>query len=456
MIWVIQTTGAGTWTVPSGIVNPVTVHCWGGGGGGGSGDDSNGAGCGGGGGGYAGVTYTMTVGNVYNVNVGAGGAADVDGGDTWFSSSTAQLAGGGGCGDNADDGSQGGGPGGGTGETSWQTGNPLSTNIGTNSFIGGYGAQGTSSSSGLLVGNIGGPAGGSATACQNGVTPANLSNAYDSRLQLLVYGIGQGCGGSGAVQADSMASTAGSVFGGGGGAGASSSLTASAGGNGVIVIIDSAAPTVNNYIGGGTGSWTNPASWSLGRIPQHGDAITFVGSTNGGPNFNQGPSSLLVIASMDTSGAAVADICGTNPNLVIAPGGTLVMGTLGPWGGNAASAASCTFNSQKVGGGLVNNATFNGTAAIENNSVPYSFDLSGFFGVTVWNSSQGLGLPGKPLLFAPATHGAKNLRITATAMSLGFALSSGAELAAGAGSGGLQGHSYEMNVEFAIPPRRAW
>src|SRR5580658_9873515 len=172
MIWVIATTGAGTWTVPSGVVNPVNVYGWGAGGGGGSGDDLNGPGAGGGGGGFSCVHYTMTVGNIYNLSVGAGGTADTDGGDTWFSSSTAQLAGGGGCGDNADDGNQGGGPGGGFGGTSWQSGNPLSTNIGTTTFIGGFGAQGANSGS-PVAGTVGGAGAGSATAYQNGVSPAN-------------------------------------------------------------------------------------------------------------------------------------------------------------------------------------------------------------------------------------------------------------------------------------------
>lgn len=73
--------GADTWTCPTGVTS-VTVECWGGGGG----ADSAG-GLAGGGGGFAGGVINVTPTTIYNVYVGAGGAADTNGEDsTWESS----------------------------------------------------------------------------------------------------------------------------------------------------------------------------------------------------------------------------------------------------------------------------------------------------------------------------------------------------------------------------------
>ena len=61
-----------TWTVPAGI-SQITVECWGGGGGGGG--ARIGAGGGGGGGAYNTATFAVSVGQVYTITVGNGGAS---------------------------------------------------------------------------------------------------------------------------------------------------------------------------------------------------------------------------------------------------------------------------------------------------------------------------------------------------------------------------------------------
>jgi hypothetical protein len=427
-------------------VSPITVYVIGGGGGGGSGDDSDGPGGGGGGGGSASKQYTVTVGQTFNYNVGAGGTADVDGGDTWFNNSTDLLGGGGGCGDNASDGDQGGGPGGGTGETSWQTGNPLSTNIGSTTFIGGFGAEGGNSSA-PVAGNVGGPGGGSGTAYQNGVTPAAPQYGPTDKKMALVAGIGWGNGGPGAFQFDSTASTAATAPGGGGGGGASSSLSAAAGAPGMIIIVDSGVAPANTYQDQFLPhqAWNDPVCWTMGRPPQDGDALNYIGSHH---CSTDGPTSLVVLASMDTyTGVLGSDSQGTT-NVMIAPGGYLLYGPIGPWTGNASCAASCTFNSQRIQGATVNNATFNGTSTILNSSTP-----SGLFGTTTWNSSNSVLAPGIPTLFAPAAHGAKNLLVAAGAIG-GFSLGNNVLIPATAASSALEGHSYELNIRFAMLPRR--
>lgn len=80
-------TSSTTWTAPAGVTT-VTVECWGGGGGGGDAEGNPAAGGGGAGGCYALKEVAVTPGNNYTVTVGAGGAADLYGGDSWFSTST--------------------------------------------------------------------------------------------------------------------------------------------------------------------------------------------------------------------------------------------------------------------------------------------------------------------------------------------------------------------------------
>ena len=112
----VYTMAGGTnWICPSGVTS-VRVECWGGGGAGGSAQNPSGStqcGGGGAGGAYAKYnSYPVTSGNVYYINVGAGGAnsstnndTTVAGGDSWFntnnSPSTIIIAKGGAGGESA-------------------------------------------------------------------------------------------------------------------------------------------------------------------------------------------------------------------------------------------------------------------------------------------------------------------------------------------------------------------
>lgn len=71
-------TSNGTFYVPAGIFQ-ITIKVWGGGGGGGN--NTNGAG--GGGGGYSVQTISVNPGEPIGLFIGAGGAAQADGGDSW-------------------------------------------------------------------------------------------------------------------------------------------------------------------------------------------------------------------------------------------------------------------------------------------------------------------------------------------------------------------------------------
>lgn len=130
------TTGTGTFVVPTDVYK-IKVTCIGGGGGGGLRTTSN-PGCGGGGGGACIKVITVTPGQVYSYNVGAGGAVGPansgkgsDGGNTTFSGYTTALAAYGGTGGSfaALQGGVGGGASGGdlnlTGSTGGQSSNQL-------------------------------------------------------------------------------------------------------------------------------------------------------------------------------------------------------------------------------------------------------------------------------------------------------------------------------------------
>ena len=94
------TTGNYQWVCPAGVTS-VQVECWGGGGAGGwATRGPNNLSCGGGAGGaYAKLnSFSVTAGNTYYVNVGAGGVsvvtdlATVPGGDSWFNSANTPSA----------------------------------------------------------------------------------------------------------------------------------------------------------------------------------------------------------------------------------------------------------------------------------------------------------------------------------------------------------------------------
>ena len=80
----LTTTGASTWSIPSGVTS-IKVECIGGGAGGGTDASGSSAGGGGGGGGAYSATnaITVSVGNTLYLNIGIGGGAQENGGDTW-------------------------------------------------------------------------------------------------------------------------------------------------------------------------------------------------------------------------------------------------------------------------------------------------------------------------------------------------------------------------------------
>jgi hypothetical protein len=133
----VRFNASGTFTVPTGITS-VIVECWAGGAGGAPDGALNG-GNGGGGGAYSRSTLTVVGGNSYTVTVGAGGASNAAGGDSWFSTNATILAKGG----------------------TISTGGQASAGIGDVKFNGGDGAAGAAA-------GVGGGGGGGAGDANNG------------------------------------------------------------------------------------------------------------------------------------------------------------------------------------------------------------------------------------------------------------------------------------------------
>jgi hypothetical protein len=283
----LTTTGAGTWTVPSDWSNTNTVETIGGGGGG---RVAAAGGGGGGGGAYSSRSNitTFTPGStVVNFSVGAGGAAGVTGGDTWFGATTlaASLVGAkGGVGATAATGAAGGlntsgfptsggvrnsGGAGGTGSAGVLTGGGGGGAGGPGGTGGGGGAGdatatgqdsggGGGSGAGLTTaGGVGGPggtgtgaggtnatgggtggtaaassgAGGSATAATGMWTSTHLPDTTTAS----VVGAATGGGGGGGGSATGTAGNGADFGGGGGGRGTGTGGTSQAG-NGIIII----------------------------------------------------------------------------------------------------------------------------------------------------------------------------------------------------------------------------
>lgn len=203
----ITATGAGSWTVPTGVTT-VTVQKW-------SGGQGGSADRGGRGGNFSQSTITVTPGASISYSVGTGGngvqfASNVNGGDTWFSSSTTYVSKGGGA---------------------------TSGNVGTISFYGGAGG-------GAMQGVAGG-GGGSATPTQSGGNAAAFDGSQAS-LKGGSSGSTQGgvYGGAAAGIANTEGGSGGAGFGanaggapGGGGGGGSSQGAGGTGGRGQIRII---------------------------------------------------------------------------------------------------------------------------------------------------------------------------------------------------------------------------
>jgi len=146
---VYSTPGTYQWKCPPGVTS-VTVECLGGGGGGGRGGITSGAGGdGGGGGAYSKkLNIAVTPGELYTVEVGAGGNSDTTGGDTWFKSLITVLAKGGQHGQHHD------------GGFALGKGGQASAGVGDVKFSGGDGAGNAL--------NAGGGAGSSAGTAANG------------------------------------------------------------------------------------------------------------------------------------------------------------------------------------------------------------------------------------------------------------------------------------------------
>jgi uncharacterized protein YjdB len=200
--------GSHTFTVPAGVTS-ITIETWGGGGRGGSrttGTDGTG---GGGGGAYSQQVFTVTPGQVLNVNVGAGSSSNTaSGGDSWVSAGTVTSAfvlakGGNSAASNT---------------TAGATGGSSASGIGTIKFSGGNGANRVSTTSSGGGGSSGGSAanGTNASGTTGGVAPANGGNGANGRTSAGsgTTGSSPGGGGSGAVRGST-----GSPAGGNGGTG---------------------------------------------------------------------------------------------------------------------------------------------------------------------------------------------------------------------------------------------
>jgi uncharacterized repeat protein (TIGR01451 family) len=239
--FVVNYTANDTFTVPSNVTS-LTVEAWGAGGGGGkSTAANNNAGGGGGGGGYARSSLTVTPGSSITVNVGTGGSASNNGGDSWFGSSTT-VRGAGGLGGGADN--VNGGSGG-------------SSNIGNlATFNGGNGGNGHAS--GTNDNRRGGGGGGSATNTAiggNGSAGGSSSGGGG--------GTGEANGGNGRQESNN--GFAGSSPGGGGGGGGRLAI-GGAGGNGRVRVTYTIPPGVAGNLSAPpnlASAWTIPANGTL-------------------------------------------------------------------------------------------------------------------------------------------------------------------------------------------------
>lgn len=215
---VIFVTSGTSWTVPSNWSSTNTIEVIGGGGGG---DSAANTGSGGGGGGaYSKITnLSLTPSSSVTIQVGTGGAQDLDGTATWFNGAT--CAGASVCGDG---GLQGLNAAGGTGGTTINS-------VGTTKFAGGAGGAGNT---GGDTGGGGGGAGGPGGAGMNGGSGDATSAS----------GGGGGCGGA----SSTVGSNASGGVGGAGGNGPAGTGGGTAGGGNATVATG----------GGGGGANTTP------------------------------------------------------------------------------------------------------------------------------------------------------------------------------------------------------
>lgn len=178
--------------VPAGVTI-ISVQCWGAGGGGSSCTSNNRQGGGGGGGAYASSQISVTPGTTYNISVGAGGAANSNGGNSTFNGLSVVAAG---------------GSGGTSNSSTAGLGGTVANSTGTVMFAGGNGANGNASpysgGGGGVAGSSG--SGGNASGATGGTgTPTIVSPGGNGGAGVTVQnngnpGINYGGGGSGAIR----------------------------------------------------------------------------------------------------------------------------------------------------------------------------------------------------------------------------------------------------------------
>ena len=218
-----------TFTAPPGITS-VAVQAWGGGGGGAT-RTSKGGGGGGGGGAYGRADVAVLPGSNYTVNVGAGGAANTAGGDSWFSlgSTTGVLARG--------------GSGGIQNNVAGAAGGAAATGIGDTLHDGGNGANGVN-------GSYGGGGGSSAGTGAAGNNAANQTGAAAPA--------GGGAGGNGRSGTQGNG-TNGNAPGGGGGGGyrtRTGTRTGGAGADGRVIVSYDTSQATSGALGAPPNLWT--------------------------------------------------------------------------------------------------------------------------------------------------------------------------------------------------------
>ena len=315
-------TGASTWTCPTGITSVEVLVIAGGGGGGGTRSYGGGGGGAGGGGAVHVSSYSVVADTEYDITVGAGGAGGSDqgtnGSDTVFnvnaegSGSTLTAKGGGSGGtkvDGSGSGSNGGdgGSGGGGGHRDGSGGSEIQTTQSGDSGTYGFGYDGTDASGAGTGHRRGGPGGGAGGAGSDGSgntggpggAGKEFSNFSDYGVSGYFAGGGGGggldgggaggSGGGGAGAGGSNNATAGTVNTGGGGGGtdgSGASVTGGTGGSGIVILkMNSAvAPrhtitvtgdvantravlkTIDAFTSTGADTWTCPAGVTSAEI----------------------------------------------------------------------------------------------------------------------------------------------------------------------------------------------
>lgn len=251
-------TGNGTFTPPTGITQVQYLVVGGGAGGGGVFDGSNLGGAGGGGaGGYQAATgFAVTPLTVYATTVGAGGTAGVGnasqggtGGNSIFSTITANGGGGGASAGVNNDGVNGASGGGAriTGNTGGNgtVGQGNNGGNGNNAAGGGGGSSAAGANGGATIGGAGG------TGTVNNITGVNVT-----------YAAGGSGGNYDGTRAAGAAGAANTGNGGGGASGnnGDAAFNGGAGGSGVVII--RYTPQLE-YFSRSSGTWTGNDRWSL-------------------------------------------------------------------------------------------------------------------------------------------------------------------------------------------------